>query len=515
MENERIMDPAATYKIAPEGDGVCVTGVERPGETLRIPEEIDGKPVISIGTSAFQGLKSVKAARLPGSLRSIGRCAFQGCTGLTAIELPGTLEALGESAFQGCAALSAVSLPEGLREIPGRAFYGCASLREIDIPSGVRRLGERAFAGCAALSRVRLPDGLEVIEHRAFQDCPSLKMLHVPASVTRLDATALPWAALPGGVCYLPAQAMLVRAEVKRHYALPTGTRILAGRALSRNESLLSVDFGDALEHIGPYALAECVCLKGIELPPGVREIGQGAFSDCERMTFATLSPSLRELPAEAFLRCRALTDVQLFPGIEAVGARAFEDCGALKVLSLPEGVRTIGERAFYRCASLERLALPASLRALGAGAISGCTNLRVLVLKGTFDGSLPPALSEARRAVIVAPKLPPEAFPGLWRKRVCLGYALAAKEGMTCAPGVADACLDWMRAHSTAFVADALWDVALMHLLVDGDCLSLEAVQALLDRAEGPDRDEYYASLLAYRNRRFGDASAGALKLW
>ena len=43
------------------------------------------------------------------------------------------------------------------------------------------------------------------------------------------------------------------------------------------------------------------------------------------------------------------------------------------------------------------------------------------------------------------------------------------------------------------------------MHLLAECDCLSLGDVQTLLERADGPDRDEYYVTLLEYRNRRFG----------
>lgn len=496
-------------------DGLVVTGAVNCGEVLELPAEIGGRAVVAVGDSAFRGDVRLRSVALPEGLRRIGQSAFQGCVNLQTVKLPRHMETIGESAFQGCASLVGVELPEGLSEISDRAFYGCASIRQINVPGGVLRVGERAFAGCAALSVANLPEGLAEIAHRAFWDCPALKSLDVPPSVTVLSASALPRGEMANGQYFLRPQAMLVRAEVKRHYALPAGTRRVAGGALAGNESLLSVDFGDVLEDIGPHALADCVCLKRAALPDTVRAVGRAAFSNCERMAEVRLSRSMSEIAPETFLGCRSLERVELFEGLEAVGERAFEDCRSLKSLALPEGVRTVGKRAFYRCASLERLELPGSLTEIGAGALSGCDGLRVLVLRGACGEAMRPALAEARRAIIVAPNQPPEAFPGLWRKRVCLGYALAVAEGIPYAPGVARACADWMRVHGSAFVAEALRDKALMHLLVDGDCLSLDDVQALLERADGPDRDEYYVTLLEYRNRRFGGETGEALSLW
>lgn len=508
-------DVETAFLTAEAGDGIVVTGAAGVGPRLEVPARIGGRSVVAIGDSAFRGNGGLRAVLLPEGLLRVGQCAFQGCAGLAELTLPRRMAAIGESAFQGCSALAAVALPEGLAEIADRAFYGCASLRQVDIPGGVLRIGERAFAGCTALSAVSLLEGLVEIAHRAFAACPALKPLDVPASATVLSASALPRGDMEAGQYYLAPQATLVRAEVKRYYAVPKGTRRLAGGALAGNESLLGVDFGDALEDIGPFALADCACLKRADLPDTVREVGRAAFSGCVRMTDARLSPSMRAIAPETFLGCHALERVALFGGIGDVGERAFEDCRSLQALVLPEGVRSVGQRAFYRCAGLQRLELPESLEALGVGALSGCSSLRVLVLRGALTEAVRPALEDARRAVIVAPDLPPEAFAGLWRKRVCLGYALAVSEGIPFAPYAARACREWMRAHGSAFVAEALRDVGLMHLLAEGDCLSLDDVQTLLERVDGPDRDEYYVTLLEYRNRRFGGETDGPMTLW
>lgn len=501
--------------LAEEEDGVVVTGVENCGTSLEIPSGIDGKRIVAIGVSALQGKNGLRRVSLPEGLRRIGRSAFQGCSDLVELKLPGCLEQIGVQAFQGCAALEQINLPPGLSGIPDRAFYGCATLRSMVLPESISQIGERAFAGCKSLSYVRLPEGLTRIGPMAFADCPSLKDLSIPKRVTELSANALPKSLLGLDTCYLEAQGMLVHARVKRDYTVPRGTRVIAGQALAGNDALLRVDFGDVLERIGARALADCVCLKAVELPETVKSVGAGAFSGCHRLASVRLSPGMDRIAAEAFLDCRSLEAIELTPGLEVVGPRAFEGCRLLKQLSIPDRVREIGERAFYRCAALERLELPESLARIGAGALSGCARLRILVIHAACDSAMLSVLADARQAVIVAPLQPPEAFPGPWRKRVCLGYAHAMKQGIPFRPGVAEACTGWMRSHSTAFIGEALRDKSLMHLLADNECLSGEAVQILLERADGPDRSEYYTTLLDYSNRHFSETPSSSISLW
>ena len=501
--------------LSEEGDGVVVTGAEVFGTSLDISSEIDGRRVVAIGISALQGKSGLRRVSLPEGLRLIERSAFQGCSDLVELRLPGRLEQIGAQAFQGCASLERIDLPVGLSEIPDRAFYGCTALRSIVLPESVTQIGERAFAGCRSLTDICLPEGLTRIGPMAFADCPSLKDLPIPKRVTELSANALPQSLLGLDTYYLEDQGMLVHARVKRDYTVPRGTRVIAGQALAGNDALLRVDFGDVLERIGERALADCVCLKEIELPGTVKSVGTGAFSGCHRLSSVCLSPGMDSIAAEAFLDCRSLETIELPPGLKVVEPRAFEGCRSLKRLSMPDGVREIGERAFYRCASLEWLELPGSLCRIGAGALSRCAGLRTLVINAVCDPDMLSVLTDARHAAIVAPFQPPEAFPGPWRRRVCLGYAHAMKQGLRFRPEVADACTGWMRSHPTAFIDEALRDKSLMHLLADNDCLSVEAVQILMERADGPDRSEYYTTLLDYSNRHFGETPSSPISLW
>ena len=505
-------------------NGAEITGMIGEASVLRISEAPDGLSVVAVAPSAFQGRRALVEVELPQSLRTVGANAFAGCASLRRIALPENMDAIGASAFQGCSSLEAIELPRGLTQIEPRTFYGCASLRRVRIPEGVMSIGERAFAGCASLREVLLPEGLTAIASNAFADCASLRALRIPETVTDISADALPRGMLHGGMLFLPAQGLLVRAEVRqysslpgepRRFDVPEGTGIIADRALAGNPNLQVVTFPRGLRRIGRYALEGCSSLRQVELPEGVEALGEGAFQDCVRLERASLSRGLKAIPDAAFCRCGSLGQIVWPDAPESIGERAFEACASLREVRLPDSVRSLGARAFYRCAGLERVELPAGLENVGDGALGACPALSEIALRGRYSPALFGLLSQARRAALIAPNDPPEAFPGLWRKRVCLGYARAAARGIAYAPEAEAAILRWMRGHGSAFVAEALGDASLMHLLADNDCLSLRDARLLLERAKGDSRNEYVMTLLDYCNRRSGGERAGDFELW
>ena len=126
------------FRTAPFEDGVEIIGYEGPlGETIVIPEEIDGKKTRRIADFAFRDCSSLMSVTFPGSVRSIGGWAFIGC------------EALSEVAFS-----------EGLETIENYAFYQCRALTDVAFPESLTDIGTEAFGDCS-LGTVRLPSGLE------------------------------------------------------------------------------------------------------------------------------------------------------------------------------------------------------------------------------------------------------------------------------------------------------------------------------------------------------------------
>lgn len=132
------------YTAGEDGEGIAITKYTGNATQFEIPDEIDGKPVVSIGESAFEG-SSVQEVGLPEGLLSIGEKAFFGCADLTFIGLPEGLVEIGDSAFGTCSVLESVDFPESLTTI-GIFAFAETCLSKVYIPSNVENIGAGAFA---------------------------------------------------------------------------------------------------------------------------------------------------------------------------------------------------------------------------------------------------------------------------------------------------------------------------------------------------------------------------------
>lgn len=176
-------------------------------ETVNIPSEYKGKPVVSLRGNAFSNMEDLvevnlpdtiteirgqaflndvklKNIKLPSNLKTLGGRAFYNCTSLESIVLPDTLTELGGESFYNNVNLKTAVLSKNLSEIRGSTFENCTSLKSIDIPDNVIRIGGHAFRGDKSLSKVNISfnSKLNEIGSSAFRGCYSLATIYIPST---------------------------------------------------------------------------------------------------------------------------------------------------------------------------------------------------------------------------------------------------------------------------------------------------------------------------------------------
>lgn len=207
---------------------------------LDIPEEIDGKPVTSIGLCAFKDkLKyseeyndgSGISICMPETVTSIGDYAFYGCDAITYFGFPYETDHIGKGAFYGCSHLSpSLSSLENLTEISDYAFFGCYNFIGEDdcslyLPYKLKKIGKCAFKNCLGLKEVNMYDSVEEIGEEAFFYC-GIRKIEIPASVKTIGSRALGYDNESGEVLpYINFKIICDEGSAAEQYALENGMR--------------------------------------------------------------------------------------------------------------------------------------------------------------------------------------------------------------------------------------------------------------------------------------------------
>ncbi len=139
-------------------DGTSITITDYPttavGEVVipaRIPDDITGKPVISIGDWSFSGCSGLTSITIPDSITSIGIYAFLVCSGLKNVTIGNSVTNIASGAFMGCSGLTSVIIPDNVTNIEDEAFMECSSLTDVTLGYSVIRIGYSTFAKCSNL----------------------------------------------------------------------------------------------------------------------------------------------------------------------------------------------------------------------------------------------------------------------------------------------------------------------------------------------------------------------------
>ena len=92
-----------------------------------IPSTLGGRPVTSIGNSAFRDCNKLTSVTIPGGVTRIGSHAFSACSNLTSVVISNGVTSIGFQAFSSCGELTSVVIGDSVTSIGVDAFYGCNS----------------------------------------------------------------------------------------------------------------------------------------------------------------------------------------------------------------------------------------------------------------------------------------------------------------------------------------------------------------------------------------------------
>ena len=142
-----------TYEVLPDGSGVQVTGCDPSAESVTIPAEHDGLPVVSIKEGAF-----LRCTQLKEFLAEEGQETFYAQDGVLFTDQPvKTLVCFpAKNKYTG----SSYTVPEGVTVIAPYAFAAQGRLDYLHLPEGVTTLGDCAFAGIRWGTNVFVPNSL-------------------------------------------------------------------------------------------------------------------------------------------------------------------------------------------------------------------------------------------------------------------------------------------------------------------------------------------------------------------
>lgn len=185
-----------TITYTPYAEGVKIIGVTGRAAEIRIPDHIDGLPVIAIAPYAFavQTEAEVNETETPAQLSFAEgedmprKAPLKEVTGeaLKRLYLPDTIREMGAYAFGGCSALEVIHLPENLAVLPDHLFAGCISLKQIALPPQLSVIEGYAFYDCRSLEKLRIPETVQKIGAYACYNCRKMEEINIPRETTDL-----------------------------------------------------------------------------------------------------------------------------------------------------------------------------------------------------------------------------------------------------------------------------------------------------------------------------------------
>lgn len=201
QETDTTMPQYSCLKYTSEGGKVRITYLESDDSVLVFPNEIDGKPVYSIGETDNSGEylfanKYYDEVVIPQNIEIIQAETFRKLDAKK-ITIENKKIAIGECAFA-YSSIKEIDVPNDFEGKLGTRCFEHTDLTSFNWPknSGEDRIGLAVFQGCKRLENVSFPNSEELIyiPEFTFIGCSSLKQLTFPMSTKKVKYLSSPYA---------------------------------------------------------------------------------------------------------------------------------------------------------------------------------------------------------------------------------------------------------------------------------------------------------------------------------
>ena len=175
------------YNVVLTGEAV-ITDYVGTSQSISIPSELDGHPVIRIADRAFEDCTTLESVSMWADITEFGEYAFVGCSNLRSISIPSSTRRIGAHAFEGCTSLTSVTFWNA-GKIEEYAFAECKALTHISIPTDTKIIGAHAFENCTGLTSLTIWDA-EIIDEYAFAGCTGITYISFPYETKEIRSHA-------------------------------------------------------------------------------------------------------------------------------------------------------------------------------------------------------------------------------------------------------------------------------------------------------------------------------------
>ncbi len=326
FDADSLVDDAGLIYSLNENSEASVIGYKtEPEGTVVIPSQINGYPVVSIGSSVFENCKNI----------------------------------------------TEVIISDGIKKIGYRAFYYCSALETVVISDSVTTIDGSAFSNCNNIKNLTLGKGVTYISSGTFY-CYNLENLYYTGSLADWfdidnDSNPIRYA----DNFYI--NGVLLEGEL----VIPDSVSEIPDSVFGGYGKITSLIIPDSVTEIGKSSFESCGGLESVTIGSGITAISERAFYGCGALTRIDIPDNVINIGYESFASCTSLESVTIGSGVTTMQNRAFYNCDALKSIVVPDNVVNLGESTFAYSDSLESVTIGSGVTEIYSNTFIGCYSLK------------------------------------------------------------------------------------------------------------------------------------------